>query len=223
MKRINTKKFSIILFVLVAIVVTIFFSSYIIFNELETQLRQNLEDVATQNALALHNKIHSNYELLQSLSKNMHDITPDNITEKLRSFEIFLDEYDLKRFAYSFPDGTSYSTDGGVAELSYREFFQRGMKGKATITGILKDALEEHHDLVNVMTIPIFDNSGAVEGVFGLTYNSQNFNDALQIQSFDGQGYSCAINSDGQILIAMGNDILQLSENIFTDVLGVDQ
>lgn len=58
MKRINTKKFSIILFVLVAIAITIFFSSYIIFNELETQLRQNLEDVATQNALALHNKIH---------------------------------------------------------------------------------------------------------------------------------------------------------------------
>ena len=222
-KKVNKKKFIIMLTALLAIVITVLSSSYVIFNELEEQLQQNLEDVATQNALALHNKIHSNYELLQSLSKNMHDVTPDNITEKLRSFEIFLDEYDLKRFAYSFPDGTSYSTDGGVAELSYREFFQRGMKGKATITGILKDALEEHHDLVNVMTIPIFDNSGAVEGVFGLTYNSQNFNDALQIESFDGQGYSCAINSDGQILVAMGNDILQLSENIFTDVLGVDQ
>lgn len=222
-KKVNKKKFIIMLTALLAIVITVLSSSYVIFNELEKQLQQNLEDVATQNALALHNKIHSNYELLQSLSKNMHDVTPDNITEKLRSFEIFLDEYDLKRFAYSFPDGTSYSTDGGVAELSYREFFQRGIQGKASITGILVDALEEHHDLVNVMTIPIFDNSGAVEGVFGLTYNSQNFNDALQIQSFDDQGYSCAINSDGQILVAMGNDILQLSENIFTDVLGVDQ
>ena len=222
-KKVNKKKFIIMLTALLAIVITVLSSSYVIFNELEEQLQQNLEDVATQNALALHNKIHSNYELLQSLSKNMHDVTPDNITEKLRSFEIFLDEYDLKRFAYSFPDGTSYSTDGGVAELSYREFFQRGIQGKASITGILVDALEEHHDLVNVMTIPIFDNRGAVEGVFGLTYNSQNFNDALQIQSFDDQGYSCAINSDGQILVAMGNDILQLSENIFTDVLGVDQ
>lgn len=223
MKRINTKKFSIILFVLVAIVVTIFFSSYIIFNELETQLRQNLEDVATQNALALHNKIHSNYELLLSLSENMHDVEPDNIDERLQSLEIFLDEYNLKRFAYSFPDGTSYSTDGGVAELSYREFFKRGMEGKATITGILEDALEESHGLVNVMTIPIFDDNGAIEGVFGLTYNSQSFNEALQVECFNGQGYSCAINSDGQILVAMGNDILQMSENIFTDVLGTDE
>lgn len=222
-KKINTKRFSIILFVLLAIVITIFFSSYVIFNELEAQLQQNLEDVASQNALALHNKIHSNYELLLSLSENMHDVSPDNIDEKLQSFEIFLDEYNLKRFAYSFPDGTSYSTDGGVAELSYREFFKRGMEGKATITGILNDALEESHGLVNVMTIPIYDDNGAVEGVFGLTYNSQSFNDALQIECFNGQGYSCAINSDGQILVAMGSDILQMSENLFTDVLGTDK
>lgn len=223
MTRINTKKFSIILSVLVAIVIMIFFSSYIIFNELEAQLRQNLEDVAMQNALALHNKIHSNYELILSLSENMHDVEPDNIDEKLQSFEIFLDEYNLKRFAYSFPDGTSYSTDEGVAELSYREFFKRGMEGKASITGILEDALEESHGLVNVMTVPIYDDNGAVEGVFGLTYNSQNFNDALQIECFDGQGYSCAINSDGQILVAMGNDILQMSENLFTDLLSTDE
>lgn len=222
-KRITTKKISIILFVLIAIVVIIFSSSYLIFRELETQLSQNLEDVAAQNALALHNKIHSNYELLLSLSNNMHDVEPDNVAERLQSLEIFLDDYDLKRFAYSFPDGTSYSTDGGKAELSYREFFQRGMEGKATITGILEDAMEESHGLVNVMTIPIYDDNGTVEGVFGLTFRSQSFNDALQIDCFNGKGYSCAINSDGQILVAMGNDILQLSKNMFTDVLGVDE
>lgn len=153
----------------------------------------------------------------------MHDAEPDNIEEKLQSLEIFLDEYNLKRFAYGFPDGTSYSTDGGVADLSYREFFKRGMEGKATITGILEDALEESHGLVNVMTIPIYDDNGTVEGVFGLTYKSQSFNEALQVECFNGQGYSCAINTEGQIMVAMGNDVLQMSENIFTDVLGADE
>ena len=139
MKKIKTKRFGIILFVLVAVAVTIFFSSYAIFGELEGQLEQNLEDVATQNALALHNKIHSNYELIVSLSDNMHGVEQgEDIEERLQSLEIFLDEYNLKRFAYAFPDGTSYATDGGVANLSYREFFKRGMEGKGTITGIEK-------------------------------------------------------------------------------------
>ena len=62
-----------------------------------------------------------------------------------------------------------------------------------------------------------------MEGVLGLTYNTQTFNDALQIDCFDGQGYSCAINEDGQIMVAMGSNILQLSKNIFSDVLGIDQ
>ena len=224
MKKIKTKRFGIILFVLVAVAVTIFFSSYAIFGELEGQLEQNLEDVATQNALALHNKIHSNYELIVSLSDNMHGVEQgEDIEERLQSLEIFLDEYNLKRFAYAFPDGTSYATDGGVANLSYREFFKRGMEGKGTITGILHDALDESHGLVNVMTIPVYDDSGEVEGVFGLTYDSQSFNEALQIECFDGQGYSCAINSDGEIMIAMGSDILQMSENLFTDLLAPDE
>ena len=224
MKKIKTKRFGIILFVLVAVAVTIFFSSYAIFGELEGQLEQNLEDVATQNALALHNKIHSNYELIVSLSDNMHGVEQgEDIEERLQSLEIFLDEYNLKRFAYAFPDGTSYATDGGVANLSYREFFKRGMEGKGSITGILHDALDESHGLVNVMTIPVYDDSGEVEGVFGLTYDSQSFNEALQIECFDGQGYSCAINSDGEIMIAMGSDILQMSENLFTDLLAPDE
>ncbi|MGN0318216.1 MAG: EAL domain-containing protein [Lachnospira sp.] len=223
MKRFNTKKFSAILVVLAAILVTIFVSSYRISYELEEQLQQNLEDVASQNAVALHNKIHSNYELLLSLSNEMHGVEPDNIEEKLQSLEIFLSEYNLKRFAYIFPDGTSYSTDGRVGDLSFRGFFKRGMEGKATITGILRDALEEKHDYVNVMTVPVFDDSGDVEGVFGLTFSSQNFNDALQIDCFDGEGYSCAINSDGEIVVAMGSDIVQMSENIFTDLLGADE
>lgn len=222
-KRINIKKLLTILAALFAIVVTVVAGSYVVVGELRKQLRQNLEDVANQNAVALYNRIHSNHLLLEGMSENMHGVTTETVEETLQSFTVFIDDYELKRFAFCFPDGTCYSTDGGVADLSFREFFKRGMEGKGTISGVLSDVLEESHGLVNVMTIPIFDDNGNVEGVLGLTYNTQTFNDALQIDCFDGQGYSCAINEDGQIMVAMGSNILQLSKNIFSDVLGIDQ
>lgn len=222
-KRINIKKLLTILAALFAIAVTVVAGSYVVVGELRKQLRQNLEDVANQNAVALYNKIHSNHLLLEGMSENMHGVTTETVEETLQSFTVFIDDYELKRFGFCFPDGTCYSTDGGVADLSFREFFKRGMEGKGTISGVLSDALEESHGLVNVMTIPIFDDNGNVEGVLGLTYNTQTFNDALQIDCFDGQGYSCAINEDGQIMVAMGSNILQLSKNIFSDVLGIDQ
>ena len=222
-KRINIKKLLTILAALFSIAVTVLAGSYAVVDELEDQLRQNLEDVANQNAVALYNRIHSNHLLLEGLSENMHGVTTETVEETLQSFTVFIDDYELKRFGFCFPDGTCYSTDGGVADLSFREFFKRGMEGKGTISGVLSDALEESHGLVNAMTIPIFDDNGNVEGVLGLTYNTQTFNDALQIDCFDGQGYSCAINEDGQIMVAMGSNILQLSKNIFSDVLGIDQ
>lgn len=221
-KKLSIKKTLIVVTALLFIIVTVLVGSYVVVGELKEQLQQNLEDVANQNAVALSNKIQSNYLLLEGLSDKMHGVTPETIEETLQSFTPFIDDYELKRFAFCFPDGTSYSTDGGAADLSYREFYKRGMEGKATISGVLSDALEESHGLVNVMTIPIFDDNGNVEGVFGLTYNTQTFNNSLQIDCFAGRGYSCAINEDGQIMVAMGSDILQLSENIFTDILSRD-
>ena len=222
-RKVNIKKLLIMVAALLVIVITVLSSSYVIAGELTQQLQQNLEDVANQNALALYNKVHSNHLLLEGLSENLHHATPVTIEKTLQSFSVFVDKYELKRFAFCLPDGTSYSTDGGMANLSYREFFQRGMEGKGTITNVLTDALDESHELVNVMTIPIFNESGKVESVFGLTYRSEIFNDALQIHSFDGQGYSCVVNEDGQILAALGNDELQLTQNLFSDVLVIEE
>lgn len=222
-RKVNIKKLLIMVAALLVIVITVLSSSYVIAGELTQQLQQNLEDVANQNALALYNKVHSNHLLLEGLSENLHHATPVTIEKTLQSFSVFVDKYELKRFAFCLPDGTSYSTDGGMANLSYREFFQRGMEGKGTITNVLTDALDESHELVNVMTIPIFNESGKVESVFGLTYRSEIFNDALQIHSFDGQGYSCVVNEDGQILAALGNEELQLTQNLFSDVLAIEE
>ena len=180
-KHITQKTFAIMFSILLVIVVTVLFSSYRMSKELEYQLQQNLEDVANQNSLALYNKIESHYLLLDALSKDLHHQTPETIEKTLHSFTNVLDTYHLKRFAYVFPDGTAYSTDGGIADLSYRAFFQRGLIGKPTISDVLNDALEESHGQVNVMTIPIFDENGEVEGVFGLTFHTQSFNEVLQV------------------------------------------
>lgn len=58
------------------------------------------------------------------------------------------------------------------------------MNCQSSIPGVLRDALEESYGMVNVMTIPVYDTSGEVEGVVGLTYESQMFNDALQIECY---------------------------------------
>ena len=105
-KRINIKKLLTILAALFSIAVTVLAGSYAVVDELEDQLRQNLEDVANQNAVALYNRIHSNHLLLEGLSENMHGVTTETVEETLQSFTVFIDDYELKRFTFCFPDGT---------------------------------------------------------------------------------------------------------------------
>ena len=92
-KKLNIKKLLIVLTALLAIAVTVLAGSYVVVGELKEQLQQNLEDVANQNAVALHNKIHSNHLLLEGLSERMHGVTTETIEETLQSFTMFIDDY----------------------------------------------------------------------------------------------------------------------------------
>ncbi len=222
-RKLAVKKILIVLSVLICIAGVAFQSAYVDIAEIEKQTMQNLEDVAGQNAAILNFRINSQYQLLEALSRELQGVDKDTIGAKLEHFTIFLDEFELKRFAFCFPDGTAYSTDGEATDLSYRDFYKKGMNGECSITGILEDAIAAQHSPVNVMTIPVFDGSGEISGVFGLTYDSTVFNRSLQIDSFDGRGYSCILNADGEIMSVIGDTGLELSHNIMDEVLESDR
>lgn len=200
-KNWSSRKIIIVLSVLLCIILIFFSSATANVREVQNQLQQNLTDVAAQNAEILHTKIKTEYDLINGLSKELENVSHDNIEAHLDHFKILMEDFNLKRFAFCFPDGTTYSTDTkGSTDLSYRDFFQAGMQGKSYITGVLTDALNDEHTPVNVMTIPVQDDTGNITGVFGLAYDTNVFNESLQIESFEGQGYSCVINGNGEIM-----------------------
>ncbi len=216
---ITSKKVIIILAAFLGIAVVILGGARMNAVKMEKQLQKNLEDVAKQNAEILEARVSAQYRLLEALAKELDGVTADGIEEKLASFRVFMEDFNIKRFAFCFPDGTTYSTDGSVQNLSYREFYQRGMQGKASITGVLDDALRAEATPVNVLTIPVYDSKNEICGVFGLAYDTEAFNRSLQIESFDGKGYSCIISGDGEIMAQVGQERFQLSQNLFGDIL----
>lgn len=217
------KHIAIVMIVLTGIIVMVLYASYVNVAEVKKHLQQNLEDVAEQNAAMLEMKIETEYELLESLSYELQGVTEENIEEKLGYFKVFLNNFNLKRFAYCFPDGTTYSTDGEVTDLSYREFYQAGMEGLGYITGVLSDAIQKDETPVNVITRPVYDEAGNITGVFGLAYDTEKFNEFLQIESFDGYGFSCIVNDEFEIMAASANSGLELSCNMLDELLRADK
>lgn len=223
-KKWEIGKIVMIFFVLISVLVTAWGGAYANEREMKKQLQQNLADVATQNAMVLYSKIQTNYELLQSLARELEGVTEEDIKEKLSHFEVFLEELHLKRFAYCFFDGTTYATDGASGiDLSYREFYQSGMQGSGSITGILSDALQSEHSQVNVMTIPIYGEEDTPSAVFGVAYDTEKFNENLLIDSFDGQGFNCVVNEAGAIMAVKENEHLNMGESLIDKLLAVDE
>ena len=221
MEEQSRKQIKIIISAAVAVLILVItlFCTEKIQQEMQMQLSQNLKDVANQNAKAFHNQINTNEQLLKGLLSEVQQ-NRGNIADSVHKYSNFVEAYGLKRMGYCMADGMTVSTDGVMANLSFREFFQRGMNGQCTITGVLSDALSMDYDRIVVMSMPVRNASGDVEGVVFLTYDADALDDSLQMRSFDGQGYSFAINENGDIMAAMGNDNLQLSQNLFSDVMG---
>ena len=219
--NINFKKKGYKIALISLIILILFFFSVIyctkqISNELEHQLETNLIDVANQNALAISNQLNDNYMLLDSLFAEIKEL-PGDISGNVMLLKGFVKADNLKRVTYCTPDGTAYTTDNVGTNLSYREFFKRGLQGKSTITGVLTDALRPDTD----EKIIIFSSPTTNEllGVFGLVYDAEVINASLQVECFEGQGCSFATNEAGDISIAMGYDSIQLSQNLYTDIL----
>lgn len=217
--RNKVKVYIIALLLIAAFFSAVVFCSNRIEREMSTQLEHTLKDVANQNAVAIRNQIHNNHLLLDSLVVELKNL-PGDMSENVVLLSGFVKKYGLKRIGYCAPDGMTHTSDNKLVDLSYREFFQRGMEGKSTITGVLSDALSDGHENVSIMTSPMYDdNTNELIGVFGLIYSSDTFNSTLQVDCFDGEGCSFVIGEDGEIMVAMGNDSLQLSQNLFDDIL----
>ena len=223
--NINFKKKGYKIALISLIILILFFFSVIyctkqISNELEHQLETNLIDVANQNALAISNQLNDNYMLLDSLFAEIKEL-PGDISGNVMLLKGFVKADNLKRVTYCTPDGTAYTTDNVGTNLSYREFFKRGLQGKSTITGVLTDALRPDTDeKIIIFSSPMYDDTtNELLGVFGLVYDAEVINASLQVECFEGQGCSFATNEAGDISIAMGYDSIQLSQNLYTDIL----
>ena len=203
----------------ILVLFTVLFFTNKMEEEMHTQLVQNLKDVAHQNEIALKNQIHSNELLLKGLASEL--VSDTDQAETVMQYQRFVEEYGLKRLGFCQTNGMTVSTDGATTNLSRRDFFKRGMQGKSSVSSVLQDAMRDEHGNVTVMSIPMKDEAGQVQGVACMTYDSDAFNDSLQMRSFDGEGCSFAVNENGSIMVSPCNDKLDLAAN-FSNMLAAN-
>lgn len=214
----NIAKFIILITVLSLIMGAVIRCSYVVQQDLDVLLDKNIEDVARQNALALQSEIKDKQNLLNTMITVMKDSSRSE-SDRYMILEEMVESYGLKRAGVCQMDGSTTGTDGTFANLSERQFFKDGMNGKSSISSVLRDAMGSAGDAVIVMTSPLMK-KGEIAGVFGMTYDADVFSRSLTSSSFAGNGFSCVVNQYDQVVVSMGNEDIQVSQNFFQDIIG---
>ncbi|MBQ8625532.1 MAG: EAL domain-containing protein, partial [Agathobacter sp.] len=219
-KRKHSKtRFLVVIATVVISVLAIIVSRQHIEKEMQNQLYDNLKDVAVQNERTIENLLNEKQNMLFEIANeiNDRDFTFDSekqiwdIVEWLKNYNNI---YDFKRMGIIATDGTAYTTDGYAVKLE-DDPYQYGIQGIANISSTLIDAIGTAEP-INVFSVPVFMEDGkTVKGILFATYRTENFNQLINISSFDGKGYSYIIRKDGSVVVDSDKSPVYGSSNVF--------
>ena len=193
--------------------------------EIQNQLSANLRDVANQNIVTMENALNDKKDLLKELAAQIErkykQIDSEKAQEEIVDFLMpFLTIYDFTRLGVVMPDGTAFCTDGEFSGLENTESYLYGMQGLANVTSRLDEG-EGTDEIVsvNVFSVPLFDENNNVIGVLCGTCRTETFKEMLNVDSFNGRGYSYVIERDGSVVTDSKQSPMYGTTNVFDSML----
>ncbi|MCI5889608.1 MAG: EAL domain-containing protein [Lachnospira sp.] len=190
----------------------------VVFNNIKTNLEReiisSLSEEAEENAALIEKEIDAKFGVLQSFANELSS-TGDEIAE-IRDMQSFVEVYNFKRMGFIDLNGIAKTTDGFEKDLSFREFYQIGLKGESFITASLLDTVGDHtEDMINILSVPVYDNKGEIKGVLFATYLTEKFHETIFSDSFQGEGYTYIVAGDGDVISSYGDGMQKEYDNIF--------
>ena len=203
-----------LLLISLAFIVTVSVVFNNIKKNLEREIISSLSEEAEENAALIEKEIDAKFGVLQSFANELSS-TGDEI-EEIRDMKSFVEVYNFRRMGFVDLNGIAKTTDGFEKDLSFREFYQVGLKGESFITESLPETIGDYtEDMINILSVPVYDNKGEIKGVLFATYLTEKFHEVIFSDSFQGEGYTYIVAGDGDVISSYGDGMQKEYDNIF--------
>jgi len=203
MKRLKEKKnlYIIISYIILLgiIPITLIFSNSIA-DKMGKYMNDTMENSAELCAEMIERQYENDMHMLDSLAEQLSNSFDDNPELAIERMTSFAERYEMKRVAFSFPDGVTLTTDNSEFNMKGGENFERALKGERILSNVIVDRADGK--LINVYVIPVYHkNTEEILGVLAAVYNSEKFEDILAASAFHGEGYTYIVDSKGNVVI----------------------
>lgn len=190
----------------IMIFVFFFFSLFIYHQTLEVNLDAEMTDkvseVALQNTKAVHKRIGYNFRLLNETKYHImnayyhnEEFDADKVINELKSV---VSRQSFFRMGIVLKDGTTYSTREEQKDIINRSYIQEPFKDIRYVSDVFEDRI--NHKPTIVLSTPLYAGRIIIGTIF-MGYDANELRDEITMNSFNDQGYSYIIKSNGDAIM----------------------
>lgn len=203
MKNLKVKKniyVAISYIMLLGVLPATFIFSSLIGRRLEKHIEDTMRNAASLCEEMIERQYESDMLMLEGLAVRMATSFEDNPALAMQRLVSTAERYNMKRIAFSFPDGSTMATDNAEMNLTGVDNFERALAGEQLLTTVISDVTDGN--MVNIYSLPVYQlETKEILGVMSAVYQSETFEDLLAASFFDGEGYTYIIDSKGNVVI----------------------
>lgn len=185
---------------LLGVLPTTLIFSKLVGNKLGEHIEHTMRDSAGLCAEMIERQYDSDMLMLEGLAVRMATSFEEDPVLAMERLVSTAERYNMKRIAFSFPDGNTLSTDNAAMDLTGVDNFERALNGERLLTTVIPDVSDGN--AINVYSLPVYQNeTSEILGVMSAVYYSDMFENLLAASFFDGEGYTYIVDSTGNIVI----------------------
>lgn len=196
------RRFAIITVLFVGILMAVLGAFYRVFQNQHRHVVMEMMDTANKNVEQLELLFDEHFKTLDGISREASHVLGESgssVVKLLHQLSSYTDIYGMKRMGIVLEDGICYTTDYISEDVSFRQFYIEGMKGKRLVSDVLIDAQGEDKGEVIMFSVPI-ESRNKVIGVCFATYKLDDIRRELKLESYAQTGNYLIFNKEGAIL-----------------------
>lgn len=169
---------------------------------LQQQSSFYLQEITTKSAERLKEKVYSDLRILEGLALFLGEFDELDVNRWLTVMQDSSLFSEFQRFGFMLPNGHMFTTEIQDVDFSSREYFKEIMQGKTTISDVFIDEIHQKRTLA--YGAPVIHNQKVI-GAIGFGLVTQEYEEILDISSFEGEGTLHLLDSNGMIIIKLGD------------------